>query len=330
MTRTVLLDSRWGGRHGIGRHADEVRQHLRSPHVALRGRRVEPASAFDPAHIAVSARRVGAGLFYTPGFNAGMPGSYLQLLTVHDLIHLSVRAETSVIKSAYYRGLVLPAVRRTGAVLTVSEYSRKAIHRWSGLAIEKIVNIGNGCSAPLATPSELSEGREAARPFVLFVGNPKAHKNPALFFRAMKLLPDFRAVVVGLSPAVARAHSDRAGLSRNSVDVLVGIDNERLYSLYARAAAVAVPSVEEGFGLVALEALARGTATAYCCDAVGEVVGDLGSRADAHDVGEFARALERAASTSDRDRAALVARAALFSWAEVASKVDATIEMLAS
>jgi glycosyltransferase involved in cell wall biosynthesis len=90
--------------------------------------------------------------------------------------------------------------------------------------------------------------------------------------------------------------------------------------LYAGASALALPSLDEGFGLPALEAMALGIpVVASNAGALPEVVGDAGLLVDPADVGGLARALERVhvdGGLAVRLREAGIDRARQFNWTE--------------
>lgn len=314
----LFVDDRYRGAHGIGRYAREVLGRLDVPwrDLGLDGTPYAPLDAF---------RRVpgpgAADVVYSPGYGALLRAPR-QVLTVHDFIQLQTAWPGRAKFLAYYNGPVRRVVRRAGVVLTVSETSAEAIRAWLRDDSVRVVNAGNGCSAAF-TP----EGpREAASdPYVLFVGNTRAHKNLDVVLRGVAVAPGvrLRTVVPEGEADEVRGLATAGGIS-SRVDVLVGVDDERLAELYRGAAATVMPSLLEGFGLPALESVASGTPVIHWggCRAVAEIVAGRGwSLGDAHDAQEWAVAMVEAIESPRT----VSAPAGFYDWDRTARIVGATL-----
>jgi glycosyltransferase involved in cell wall biosynthesis len=282
----VVIDTSWHGRHGISRFSAEV---LRRVHVPRRFI-TSGASPASPADV-VAAWRMRLGkddVVFTPGFNAGVTRAR-QVLTLHDLIHLEDGDEGSMAKRVYYERLVRPAVRRAGTVLTVSKTSRTAIREWLRDDHVDVVNVGNGVSDLFFQPSAAQRsGRD-----LLYVGNLKPHKNPGPVFAALRLVPDARLTVVTSDVAGVEALGRQHGVE-DRVRAVASCTDRELRDLYAASTALVIPSLREGFGLPAVEALAVGTPVIHWhgCDSVAEIVGSHGAAVDdAHDAEAWADAI---------------------------------------
>jgi glycosyltransferase involved in cell wall biosynthesis len=319
-----MFDARWSGSHGIGRFAAEVSRRLPW--------RVEPIHGAHPVSrrglveldllLRRARRRTGAQHFLSPGYCPPLrwPGSLS--FTIHDLIHLDVIEERSVGKHLYYERVVRSAARRALVVYTVSQFSRGRIIEWSGLHEDRVVVVGNGVDERFFAAGR---GLHRARPYVLHVGNHKPHKNLRRLIAAFSALreTDLELVLTGdacaeLVEVAKRCHvADRL--------VFTGrVPEEQLPALYRGAVAVAIPSLHEGFGLPALEAMAAGRpVVASNASALPEVVADVGILVDPKDVESIAHGLSLAVSDSAielaQHRGPLRARD--FSWDVVAERL---------
>ena len=223
-------------------------------------------------------------------------------------------------------------------MIAVSEFTRADVTDLYGLDPDKVVAIPNGVGGafrPVADAADRVHDRFGIdRPYVLCVGALQARKNVPLAIQAYALL-----MGRGTECELVVAGGDRGG----RLDVLDAILRERLTgrvhlvghvddaelpALYSGARALVFPSLYEGFGLPALEAMACGTPViASNTTGLAEAVGDAGLTIDPHSAQELAEALGRVLN-DDALRARLVAaghaRAAEYTW-ERAARATAEI-----
>jgi glycosyltransferase involved in cell wall biosynthesis len=253
------------------------------------------------------------------------------VVTVHDISYarapeLFSRRDRSLL------GLVRGSVRRAERVIAVSEFTRGDVIDQYRLDPAKVVAIPNGVNS-MFRPMEDAEARVRERfgidrPFVLCVGALQARKNVPLAIEAYA-----RLMGRGTECELVVAGGDRGG----RIDVLdailrtrltgrvhlVGhVEDEELPALYSAARVLVFPSLYEGFGLPALEAMASGTpVVASNTTGLAEAVGEAGLTVDPTSAEELADALGRVLNdTALRERliAAGHERAAHFTWARAA------------
>jgi glycosyltransferase involved in cell wall biosynthesis len=155
--------------------------------------------------------------------------------------------------------------------------------------------------------------------FVLFVGTLEPRKNLGRLMSAMcELAEGLPLVVAGAAGWGEIAH--QPGLDCRFLGFVPAGD---LAALYATATVFAYPSLEEGFGLPVLEAMAQGAAVVTSRGtSTEEIAGEAAVLVDPHDVGSIAAGLATALDDPLAWSSPARARAAAFPWAATA---DATL-----
>jgi glycosyltransferase involved in cell wall biosynthesis len=215
-----------------------------------------------------------------------------QVVTVHDLAFATRPEAFDRRFAAWARRAHRAAALGAAALVCPSEATAAAVRERWGVPAERIfvAHHGPGQALPPTAPGPPRH--------VLYVGDAEPRKNLALLHAAMERFTALPLRVAG-----------RAGEP---------VDPAGLAALYAGALALVHPSVEEGFGLTPLEAMAAGVpVVAARCAAVEEVCGDAALYVDAHDPAALADRLERLLGAPEL-RSEHVARgrrrAARFSW----------------
>lgn len=322
-----IIDSRWEGQHGIGRFAVEVGRRLKGfERIALSG---TPSDALDAVRLSRYLRSKKPNLFFSPGYNAPLGAPCPFVFCVHDLNHIAFKESSTALKRAYYRHVMKPALHRAQIVLTVSEFARRAICEWANLADSHVCNVGNGVSDAFVPATPGPDCQE--RPYFLYVGNHKPHKNFGRLLEAFansNLARNYSLVSTGFKTPVLQQIIDRLKLS-DRVSFVGHVTDQELASLYQRATALVMVSLYEGFGLPLLEAMSCGTPVITSTLAsMPEVAGDAALQVDPYDVGTISQALIKIASDQElRQRLGLlgIERARLFSWDITAKRVNDAI-----
>jgi glycosyltransferase involved in cell wall biosynthesis len=178
-------------------------------------------------------------------------------------------------------------------VLTVSEFSKQEILEWAGLPEEKVLVVGNGVGSEFSP-----EGKRhvPGYPYLFYVGNFKPHKNLERLLKAFArsgLPGEVRLLCTGNPDEPSLRLIRDMGLE-NCVIFKGVIPDEELPAYYRGALALVFPSLYEGFGLPALEAMACGTPVVTSgITALPEVVGDAAVVVDPYDVESIAWGIRR-------------------------------------
>ncbi len=232
-----------------------------------------------------------------------------------------------------------PALRSVGEQQVVDEADRLIVN--TEIEAQQLVSLHHadrrnidvvhpGVDLSVFTPGSRRQARAALGldphdKVVAFVGRIQPLKAPDVLLRAAAKLPSVKVLIAGGPSGSGMATPD--GLVRlaaelgitDRVTFLPPQSRDELVGVYRAADIVAVPSYNESFGLVAVEAQACGTPV------VAAEVGGLpvavrdrvtGALVAGHDAGDWAEALDSVlAADPDTLSAAAAAHAATFSWA---------------
>ncbi len=248
-----------------------------------------------------------------------------QVVTIHDLYFLTHPERTSAEIRRDYPVLAADHARRAQAIVTSSGYAKRQVAATFGIPPDRIYVCAPGA------PSWASLGRAPNVPgdgYILFVGTLEPRKNLGVLLDAFEQLigrarPVPRLVLAGRATDAARGWLDRIGRPPLSAHVthLGYVADPGREQLFAGARALILPSLEEGFGLTALEAMSAGIPLiASNGGALPEVVGDGGTLLEPDDAAGFAAAIERVADDAwaAAQGAAGLRRAAAFTWTAAA------------
>lgn len=268
-----------------------------------------------------------ATYFSLPSHRPGIP----TVITVYDMIHELFPGDgpTVAAQSAAKRR----AVERADHIICISETTRRDLILLLGTDERRISVVHLGTSLGRNDTRSTSSSDD---PYVLFVGRRDGYKNFTRLLEAFshsRAAQDHRLVCFGGGALTPDERQDIARLHLDPSKVVnVSGPDSLLAHYYQNASALVVPSLYEGFGLPALEAMALGCPVV--CSTGGslpEVVGDAALLFDPTDVEGMVAALDSV--VGDRTLAATLSkhgreRAQRFSWADCAEKTLAVYRSL--
>lgn len=250
----VIFDTRWFGEHGIGRFATEVYDEDFFQPIKLKG---NPVSIFDVIKLTIYLF-FNKNFFFSPGFNAPYFFLHRTAITIHDLNHIDVDANTSFLKKLYYNIVLKRACRKAALIFTVSEFSKGRIVDWSGINPDKVKVVYNGVSSAF---HQDVQPYLPGFPYIFIVGNRKLHKNEDRALRAFAQADIDKNIHVLFSgkPSDQLVNTAKELQIEDRVKFLGRLSEDELASTYKGALCLLFPSLYEGFGLPVIEAMACGT-----------------------------------------------------------------------
>jgi glycosyltransferase involved in cell wall biosynthesis len=276
------------------------------------------------------------------------------IVTLHDVIadHHPELIFPNAKSKFFWKLKQNAAIKQADLVATVSEYSKSQIVEYFKLP-ESHLRIISEAARPVFKPLRSSvETNETLacynlkpdEKFLLYVGGISPHKNLAALIEAFAAIClrrkcDIKLVLVGdykddpFFSAYPSLKKQIAELRLENKVIFTGfIPDEDLARLYNAAALLVFPSLEEGFGLPAIEAMACGTPVAASnCGSLPEVVGAAGCFFDPRNTRNMADVIEQIL-VNDATRALMkekgLARAQQFLWKKAAQDTLAIFDEL--
>jgi glycosyltransferase involved in cell wall biosynthesis len=239
--------------------------------------------------------------FDLDGFHYGRRKSVPYVASIKGVIADELTNERGVVRAMLRIQVTCErlAVRRADAVVSTSRYSRQRIVQAYGIPAAKVAIVPELIDLSAWTASLPDGDVGADPPAILTVAHMYPRKNLDLLLNAFARLRDggvaFQGWMVGDGPSRRDWERLRDSLAlQNHVTFLGTIPRRQLVERYRRAAIFCLPSRQEGFGIVFLEAMACGKPiVAARAAAVPETVldGESGILVDPNDADALARAL---------------------------------------
>lgn len=329
MTREIVINGRFLSRRvtGVERHGREILSYIgnrcRLEMTRLNGLRGHLWEQFVlPKHSSPNS------ILWSPA-NTGPVLVRRQAITIHDLSVLEHPEWFQKSFAMWYSLLVPNLVRRARAVFAPSEYVKRKISK--RFSLHNVVVTPNGVNLSLFHPGAMQRRYKLPACYILFVGSLEPRKNLKALLQAWnQIQQDFEdtwLVVAGAQGNVHRSIDLSSDVQR--VLFLGYVEEEALPGLYANAVLFVFPSLDEGFGLPALEAMACGTPVlASNGGALPEIVGSSGLVFDLSDPAALAASMRRCLQESEL-RFALkeqgLAHAREYSWQKSADLIWNTL-----
>jgi glycosyltransferase involved in cell wall biosynthesis len=280
----------------------------------------------------------GTHLFWSPHYNIPVFYQGNMLVTVHDVLHLAMpQYAKGILKQAYARGMFRAVRHHAQAVICDSDFTMAELQRLTPPSPQIVRRIYDGVDEAWFHIPEAPSPH--ARPYLVYVGNVKPHKNLCTLLDAFGRVKDNIAedlIIIGKREGFITGDDNISEYARDLGDrvVFTGYVSDNLLHQYvAHAVALVFPSLYEGFGLPAVEAMAAGCPVlASNAASIPEVCGDAAVYCDARNPDDLAAKMRRITQDAElretlRHRGRQ--RARMFSWDTCAEgTVNVMLEVL--
>lgn len=258
------------------------------------------------------------------------------VVTLHDMVYFHNPGRTFYLRAKYWQYYIRATWRMADLILTDSEFSKTEIRRFLPVPNDRIrvvyIGVDRRFLEPVSdeTATEMRKELKLDAPYILYVGRLDPDKNVENVVRAYSLL--VKAGRCGHLLVIAGAKDHRASNVHQLVRKL-GLEDrvrftgyvkdEHLVALLHEAEALCYPSLNEGFGLPVLEAMAAGTPVVTSnISSLPEVAGDSGVLVNPRSAREIAKGLRSILGTAKGRELAESGRerARTFTWERTAAQ----------
>jgi glycosyltransferase involved in cell wall biosynthesis len=260
-------------------------------------------------------RAPSADLFHALNQRLGVARHRRTVSTFHDLFVISGDYSTPEFR-ARFTAQARAAAERSDLIIAVSAFTARQVEQLLRVEPSKIRVIPHG-----ARPAPPQSGTIPRETIILSVGAIQRRKNIVRLIEAFEqTAPEWRLVLAGSFGFDSQEALQRIerGSRKRDIQVLGYVSDSELEDLYQRASLLAFPSLDEGFGMPILDAMARGVPVLTSnISAMPEVSGDAALLVDPTDVNAIADGLRRLSTDSELRDTLIVrglARAKEFTW----------------
>ena len=244
-------------------------------------------------------RQLQADLIYSPIPEAPLYNKCRYIVMCHDLIPLRFPRKTSPLTN-YFRYVVPQVLGQAEHIICNSQATAKDIVDFYGIASDRITPILLGYDRTNFYPRSAesrSSSLEIERPYFLYLGRQDPYKNLTGLIDAFAAIPniDYHLAIAGSTDPRFTPQLQQQVKELNIEDRVIWLDYldyQELPIIISNAVALVFPTLWEGFGLPALEAMACGTPViASKLASLPEITGDAAISIDPYDTNTITNAM---------------------------------------
>ena len=304
------------------------------------GRRVSflPGSLWLQTDAKRMAVEDGVDVFWgtTHALPFALPSSTRGILTINDLVWPEYSRTMSFYNRVVNCLCFRKSIRRAHVVVVPSQSTRLGMENGFAVPPSQVRTIPYGVEnhfqpvRPAVAAARIARTYGVSEDYLCAVGTIEPRKNLATLIEAVRILRNRQQCEAQLLIAGAKGWKSAplyrrladSGFTENDVKFLGYVPEEDMPYLYAGASVFVFPSLYEGFGFPALEAMACGApVVASNASSIPEVVGEAALLFDPHRPAELAEAILRVRSDSALREHLIssgISRAAQFKWVDTA------------
>jgi glycosyltransferase involved in cell wall biosynthesis len=273
------------------------------------------------------------GMVQQPVFYKGTVVTTMQDLTTIRFRNPSKNPVVFTAKQQVYKWVNKRVAKKSAHIITISEFVKRDLTAYTGVDPNKITVTYEAADLipDAAEPVEALAGKQ----FIMYVGRPLPHKNLGRLIQAFQRLqttyPELHLALAGKKDALYQQIADRAQAQGIENIIFTDFISEGgLRWMYENCAAYTFPSLSEGFGLPALEAMAHGApvvSTNATCSP--EIYGDGAHYFDPLSVDDMARAIDEVLGNPElREKLTTAGKvqASKYSWQRMAEQTLAVYD----
>lgn len=282
-------------------------------------------------------------LFFSPTHYAPWFTSLPKFIAIMDLSYLHYPDLFRKKDLWQLRFMTRYSLNRAHRVFTISNFSQAEINKYYNFPKSNIIVTYPGLNPKFYKQKYLNKSAQIKSEFgitgdyILFVGTLQPRKNLVRFIRAFEMLtkPNLQLVIVGkqgwlYDDIYAAAHRSPKA---DNIQFLNFVTDEELPQLYQGATCLVLPSLYEGFGIPAMEAMYFGCPVILSnTSSLPEIGADAAIYVDPFSEGDIANGITRVLQLSGTQREGMIKKGKLqvqkYTWETCAKKVHVAFSVL--